>query len=608
MSNITPEELRQAKAKAKAKADKLNKPDQGPPDTTGEGPPDPRLKESNITLAREVIAQLGDNGGLVYDPDKNVYYIHDRVEWTKTPSSVIFKACLDATDRVRPGKDNESKARTVMQRLKTMTLKRGEVPTDEQGTDQTDTNISIARAAVAQLGDLVYQPDMKAFYVYKDIIWKPIHPAYVLKASLDCTDRVRPNQNNENKAKTVMTRIESMTLIEYERTMNDQDESMTVKNGKFCLDTLKLSPHNRSDYSTQLIDAYVTENDIQLMSTESVMDLNPEERFPRFWNYLLETFDGYVEPLKTIQYAQEILGYCLVSHCKAQKAFFLVGGGEDGKSVLCEIMTHVVGEDNVTAIPFEALGARFDRSALKDKLANISGDSNKVRYRDNKGTGTFKSIVAGERIMVEFKGVDIIPMKPKATMVMALNHMPESSDASHGWQRRINIMPFHNRVPMNKIDRELTEKIIKEEGHTLFLFAMQGLQRLKKRGWAFDPCQDSLDATAKYLRGNDPFSRFVKDHVIIQKEAGENLSILVDDLFMKYNEWLDDQDMVSARIDVYDKQAKAGKGGELTRLMKDRNPYFIKKKSKISQEGKRPYEYLGIDCHYSHDQSDQFDF
>jgi putative DNA primase/helicase len=481
-----------------------------------------------------------------------------------------------------------------------------EPATTDQGP--ADNNINIAREAIKLLGDLVYDPETGFFYTYNGTIWQQIHTNYVFKACLDCTDIVRPGKNNESKAKTVMTRVESMSLMERGRTMNDQDGFMSVKNGKFCVDSLKLVDHDRNDYSTQLIDAYVSEMDIELMRTKSVMELDPMNQFPRFFSYLLETFKGYVEPLKTIQYAQELMGYCLVSHCKAQKAFFLVGEGSDGKSVLCEIMTHVIGEDNVTAIPFEGLGNRFDTSALKDKLANISADSNKIRYRENKGTGTFKSIVSGDRIMVEFKGRDLVPITPTATMVMSVNNMPESVDNSHGWRRRINIMPFNNQVPAGKEDRDLADKIIKEEGPALFLFAMQGLQRLKKRGWAFDPCQDSLDATAKYLKGNDPFTRFVNDHVIIQKEADENLSILVDDLFMKFNEWLDDQDMVAPRIDVHDKQSKAGKGGDLTKLMRGRNPYFFKKKSKISKDGKRPYEYLGIDCHYSHDQTDQFDF
>ena len=476
---------------------------------------------------------------------------------------------------------------------------------NEVNNGPPDSNINIARAAMAQLGDLVYQPDLQAFYVYKDIIWKPIHHAYVLQACLDCTDMVRPGKNNESKSETVMKRIKNQTaLIEYGRKMNDQADSMTIKNGKFCIDTLRLSPHERGDYSTQLIDAELTEADIWLMGRDDLMVLDPQQRFPRFFNYLLETFQGYAEPLKTIQYVQEIMGYCLVSHCKAQKAFFLVGGGEDGKSVLCEIMTHVVGEDNVSAIPFEGLCSRFDPAGLKDKLANISADSDKIKYRDNKGTGRFKSIVSGDRIMVEFKGVDLVPMTPTATMVMSVNNMPESRDASHGWQRRINILPFNNRLPKNRIDRELADKIIKEEGPALFLFAMQGLQRLKKRNWEFVPCQDCKDATNEYIRGNDPFTRFFNDHVIIQKSGGESLSILKDHLFLKYNEWLDDLDMVAPRIDLHDRNSKSTYGKKLSVLMVGR--FFECDRPVI--DGQRPYRYLGIACHYSNVENDKFDF
>ena len=135
---------------------------------------------------------------------------------------------------------------------------------------------------------------------------------------------------------------------------------------------------------------------------------------------------------------------------------------------------------------------------------------------------------------------------------------------------------------------------------------MQGLQRLKKRQWAFDPCQDCIDATEKYLKGNDPFTRFVNDHVVIQKEAGENLTILKDHLFLKFNEWLDDQDMVAPRIDIHNIQSKAGYGTKLGKLMEDRNIYFDQ--GKVTIDGKRQYRYKGIDCHYGNVETDQFDF
>ena len=479
-----------------------------------------------------------------------------------------------------------------------------ELDTADQGPP--DNNIAIAREAIKLLGDLVYDPEIGFFYAYDGVVWKQIHNDHVFKACLDCTDMVRPGKNNESKAKTIMTRIQSMSLMERGRTMNDQKGTITVKNGKFCIDSLTLVDHDRNDYSTQLIDAELTKSDLWIMDRPGLLLLEPEERFPRFWGYLLDTFQGYAEPLKTIQYVQELFGYCLVSHCKAQKAFFLVGEGSDGKSVLCEILTSVVGPDNVSSLPFEALGGRFDGAVLKDKLANISADSNKVRYRDNKGTGLFKSIVSGDRISVEFKGRDRVDIVPTATMVMALNNMPEMSDNSHGWRRRINIMPFHNQVPPGKEDRDLADKIIKEEGPALFLFAMQGLQRLKERQWQFDPCQDSLDATAKYLKGNDPFTRFFNDHVIIQTKEGEDLSILVDDLFLKFNEWLDDNDMIMPRIDVYDIQKKAIYGTCVNKLVEGRSVYFEKKKK--TKDGKRVFYYAGIDCQYGTETENQPEF
>ena len=123
----------------------------------------------------------------------------------------------------------------------------GGLPEPPATADQgpADNNINIAREAIKLLGDLVYDPELGFFYAYDGTIWKQIHNDHVFKACLDCTDIVRPGKNNESKAKTVMTRIQSMSLMERNRTMNDQKGTMTVKNGKFCICLLYTSPSPR---------------------------------------------------------------------------------------------------------------------------------------------------------------------------------------------------------------------------------------------------------------------------------------------------------------------------------------------------------------------------
>ena len=111
----------------------------------------------------------------------------------------------------------------------------------------------------------------------------------------------------------------------------------------------------------------------------------PDAGCPLFLRYL-ESMLAEEE----IHLIQEIMGYLLLPVNKAQKSFVFVGAPNAGKSTLLNVVQEILlGSENVSNIPWQNLGDRFNRAELFGKLANIFADLPSKSIDDN---GMFKAL------------------------------------------------------------------------------------------------------------------------------------------------------------------------------------------------------------------------
>jgi putative DNA primase/helicase len=138
----------------------------------------------------------------------------------------------------------------------------------------------------------------------------------------------------------------------------------------------------------------------------------------------------------------EIIGYLMMSGNPLQRAVLLTGGGGNGKGVLLEVLTALLGEVNCTSVPLHDFAEnRFVTAELFGRLANICGDID-ATYIEN--TSRIKEITGEDKVMGERKGQDPFYFKPWCKMVFSANDIPASSDSSRGWTRRFEIVNFPN--------------------------------------------------------------------------------------------------------------------------------------------------------------------
>jgi putative DNA primase/helicase len=186
------------------------------------------------------------------------------------------------------------------------------------------------------------------------------------------------------------------------------------------------------------------------------------------------------------------MGYCLSNSVEAHKMWFFLGGGSNGKSVLCDVLTDLVGGiENISTVSLSRFGSPFALAHIKDKTMNIATE-NEVNRTLN--TQTIKAISSGDPIQIEEKFKTPLSYRPRTKLIFSLNNMPRIKDLSEGLGRRLDIVPFKIRFVRNPKfpnERKLIPNIkrrFQKERKGIFAFAIEGLKRLQKNKYAFSDC------------------------------------------------------------------------------------------------------------------------
>ncbi|MCG3561878.1 phage/plasmid primase, P4 family, partial [Klebsiella pneumoniae] len=197
------------------------------------------------------------------------------------------------------------------------------------------------------------------------------------------------------------------------------------KNGTYNIKTGELKPHDIKDYILQ--------------SQEYAID--PDDRtYPIKTVTWLNDLTGDKE---SVLYLMEIIGYCFYrSYAPFQCITILQGSGENGKSTFLNILTKILGQNNVSNMTLQDLGNkqnRFASSNLYQKLANLFAD---IDAEFIKSTGLLKALTGGDRLSAEQKGKDAFMFINFAKLIFSANELPPFSDFTVGFNRRLYVVPF----------------------------------------------------------------------------------------------------------------------------------------------------------------------
>ena len=103
------------------------------------------------------------------------------------------------------------------------------------------------------------------------------------------------------------------------------------------------------------------------------------------------------------------------------------------------------------------------------------------------------------------------PLLSTARMIFSCNCIPKNyGDKSEGFYRRLIIITFNRTVPEQDRNPYLLDEL-RAEADGIFMFALEGLKRLKGADYKFSMAQTNIDALQRYREESDSVLSFVKD-------------------------------------------------------------------------------------------------
>jgi len=283
-----------------------------------------------------------------------------------------------------------------------------------------------------------------------------------------------------------------------------------VKNGLYDIDKMKLLPHSADVYSINQLNVTYRENAECLL-----------------WQKSLDQI--FENDAARIMLLQEYFGYCLTRDNDYEKALFLFGEGANGKSVVLYVLEELIGKDNCSSIPLEKFNDSHYIARLRDKLVNISLETNaKTNVYDN----MFKAIVTGDTISADEKYGQPFQFKPYCKLLFSTNNMPRVGDKTEGYYRRLLILPFNRQFSIEERDPKLKHKIVASELDGIFLWSLNGLTRLRKRGY-FEESASMQTVKDAYRKENNNVIIFVEEQCVLDAQA----DVGSDALYVAYRDW-----------------------------------------------------------------------
>ncbi len=125
--------------------------------------------------------------------------------------------------------------------------------------------------------------------------------------------------------------------------------------------------------------------------------------------------------------------------------------------------------------------------------------------------GALKKISEAKTLTGQHKFKHPFNFLNRAFPVLLFNNMPSLADLSLGMIRRIHVLPFDRTFGEGEIDRDLFDRIIRDELSGVLNRALEGWQRLTQRK-RFPPSKDMRRARQELLVHANPLKGFIDEH------------------------------------------------------------------------------------------------
>ena len=312
-----------------------------------------------------------------------------------------------------------------------------------------------------------------------------------------------------NSPKKIANEVMSVLIHDEDKKYIADTNVLAFNNGILDLSSMELKPFTK-EYTPKF---------------KINFDYDPTAGCPMFLKVLTDALDQEQALL-----FQELCGNLLMDY-KHEKIAILIGVGSNGKSTLLEAITEAFGSEDVSHYNLAQI---TDRSGIflanmLDKVANISYESSSLTVSNE---DLFKTYVSGESMTVKrlYKQPTTTREYPKS--IVAANYLPQTTDYSMGFYRRIVPIQFNKTIPDEKADINMKSKL-KQERAGVLNWVLDGLVRLRENG-KFTESEAVKQTLQEYRLETDAVAAFLDamNYVVCDSPM-----FTLSELFKEFKNW-----------------------------------------------------------------------
>lgn len=347
-------------------------------------------------------------------------------------------------------------------------------------------------------------------FIWKETHWIELEEIFV-RSFIQDNLNPRPSNSHVLEFLALIRRTNVRTETFFDDTTIGR---VNLKNGVLKLDSMELETHD-SKYGFR----YCLTHSFDVGAT-----------CPRFDKFMEEITLGRTDLSNVLmEYAAYAFsGMPYIYH----KALIMSGEGANGKSTFISVLKKLAGSDSYSTIMLNELEQEYKRAYMIGKLFNVAEET-PVKSMDD--SSYFKVLSAGGGYMareIYKKPTNVTNNRTK--LIMACNELPNMTDFSEGFMRRLIIVPFDAKFSEGNgnVDVDIEEKLHGELSG-IFNRVVEAYQRLRlQKGFTKSVV---VDLAIKEYRDNqnnvlDWFNASVD-------MSNEDTYVLVGNLYKSYVEW-----------------------------------------------------------------------
>lgn len=375
------------------------------------------------------------------------------------------------------------------------------------------------------------------FYLYDNELY--IYKDGVYIENMEEIEKKILNKYPESTSKFRQEVYQYLKLKAREASINRENGIINFKNGLFNIKTKAFMEHTPDIFLINQINANYKENIKAVQAVD---------------NFLNRISSNDVKRKQTIL---EMIGYSMTTSVKLQKAFILYGEtARNGKSTLINVIIELIGRNNIGNVSFRDMNRnRFSTSGIKGKLLNIGSEMTDDFIDD---VSNFKMFITGDFLEIEKKFKDRHTILPYAKFIFNANVLPQVSDKTNGFYRRLHIIPLTTSFTDNDAKNFNYNEVIAEE--SLEYLAKISLNAYLAMDNQFSNYEESKIEVNKYKINSNSVLSFLNDRETIHSLCSKSKSHTAQSVFTSYKEFcLENQYKNLGRNKFYDEIESTGK-------------------------------------------------